>query len=103
MRAAPATGTLAIFLHTIYLLHHTLPTVWMHHVCFKEIGEMSGALLYIHMVVMINISGLAQSTHCFWHNVHQLQKGYNEKEQKAMKLEKHCQLKSDGSVFELWS
>ncbi len=60
---------------------------------------MACPLSYIHVVVPINISGLSQSIHHFRNNVHQLQKGYNEKEQKAMLLEKQGQLKSDGSIF----
>ena len=32
-----------------------------HHVVFEEIGEMAGALSYIHVVVPVNISGLLKS------------------------------------------
>ncbi len=31
------------------------------HVVFKEIGQMAGALSYIHVVVPVNISGLLNS------------------------------------------
>ena len=33
----------------------------MHHVVFEEIGEMAGALSYIHAIVMVNISGLIKT------------------------------------------
>ena len=29
-----------------------------HHIVFEEIGEMAGALSYIHAVIPVNISGL---------------------------------------------
>jgi hypothetical protein len=34
-----------------------LPTS-AHHIVFEEIGEMAGALSYIHAVILVNISGL---------------------------------------------
>ncbi len=37
----------------------------LHHVVFEEIGEMAGALSYIHAIVPINISGLAQAIQNF--------------------------------------
>ncbi len=43
------------------LLHFVSP----HHVVFEEIGKMAGALSYIHAIVPINISGLAQAVHSF--------------------------------------
>jgi hypothetical protein len=36
-----------------------------HHVVFEEIGEMAGALSYIHAVVPVNISGLSQAVENF--------------------------------------
>jgi hypothetical protein len=36
-----------------------------HHVVFEEIGEMARALSYIHAIVPINISGLAQAVQNF--------------------------------------
>ncbi len=39
----------------------TLPGANSHHVVFEEIGQMAGALSYIHVVVPVNISGLLNS------------------------------------------
>ncbi len=55
------------------------PLTPSHHVVFEEIGEMAGALSYIHAIVPINISGLAQAIHNFHHDVQALQKLYSEK------------------------
>jgi hypothetical protein len=46
-------AALLIFL----LLRFPLPTS-AHHIVFEEIGEMAGALSYIHAVIPVNISGL---------------------------------------------
>ena len=35
----------------------------MHHVVFEEIGEMAGALSYIHAIAPVNISGLIKTVH----------------------------------------
>jgi len=58
MKAAALIGALTISLHTIFLLSLTFPTACTHHVVFEEMGEMAGALSYIHAVVQVNISGL---------------------------------------------
>ena len=36
-----------------------------HHVIFEEIGEMAGALSYVHAVVPVNISGLSHAVENF--------------------------------------
>jgi hypothetical protein len=48
-------------------------TPW-HHIVFKEIGKMAGALSYIHAIVLINISGLAHAVQIFLHDIQALQK-----------------------------
>jgi hypothetical protein len=59
------------------LLHFAYP----HHIVFEEIGEMAGALSYVHTIVPVNISGLAHAVHSFRHDVHALKKLYTEKRQ----------------------
>jgi hypothetical protein len=68
---------LASLLLAILLLH----LAFSHHVVFEEIGEMAGALLYIHAIIPINISGLAQAIHTFRQDLPALQNLYNEKRQ----------------------
>jgi hypothetical protein len=58
MKAAALIGALTISLHTLFLFSLTSPTAHAHHIVFEEIGEMAGALSYIHVVVPVNISGL---------------------------------------------
>ena len=47
-----------------------------HHVVFEEIGEMAGALSYIHAVVPVNISGLSQAVDNFKTDVRSLETLY---------------------------
>ena len=61
MKAAALIGALTVSLHTIFLFSLTFPAARTHHVVFEEIGEMAGALSYIHVVVPVNISGLLKS------------------------------------------
>ncbi len=61
MKATTLIGALTVSLHTIFLFSLTFPAVCTHHVIFKEIWEMAGALSYIHAVVLVNISGLLKS------------------------------------------
>jgi hypothetical protein len=58
MKAAALIGALTVSLHTLFIFSLTFPTA---HVIFEEIGEMAGALSYIHVVVLVNISGLLKS------------------------------------------
>jgi len=48
-----SVAALLIFL----LLRFPSPTS-THHIVFEEIGEMAGALSYIHAIIPVNISGL---------------------------------------------
>ena len=48
----------------------------MHHIVFKEIGEMAGALSYIHAVIPVNISGLDRAANTFRSQVADLRRNY---------------------------
>ncbi len=61
MKAAALIGSL----HTLFLFSLTFPAARTHHVIFKEIGEMAGALSYIHVIVPVNISGLLRAVNAF--------------------------------------
>ncbi len=65
MKAAALIGALTVSLFTIFLFSLTLPGANSHHVVFEEIGQMAGALSYIHVVVPVNISGLLNSVRGF--------------------------------------
>ncbi len=53
---------------SVMLLH----PAFTHHVVFEEIGEMAGALSYVHAIVPVNISGLAYAINNFKEDVHTL-------------------------------
>jgi len=57
------TGALTISLYILFLFSYTLLTIQLHHIIYEEIGEMLGALLYIHVTGLINISGLSHAVH----------------------------------------
>ncbi len=48
---------------------------------FEEIGEMAGALSYVHAIVPVNISGLARAVNAFKEDVRTLETLYNKKRQ----------------------
>jgi hypothetical protein len=79
MKAAALIGTLSISFYTLFLFSFSLSPARTHHVVFEEIGEMAGALSYIHIVVPINISGLLQSVTQFREKVTELKAGYTDK------------------------
>jgi hypothetical protein len=62
-------------LMSVMLLH----PAFTHHVVFEEIGEMAGALSYVHAVVPVNISGLAHAVNNFKEDVHTLLALYTKK------------------------
>jgi len=62
------------------ILHSLSPSL-SHHEVFEEIGKMAGALLYIHVIVPVNISGLALTIRNFRLDIHALQTLYTEKRQ----------------------
>ena len=57
------------------------PLATPHHVVFEEIGEMAGALSYVHAVVPVNISGLARAVNNFKEDVRVLEALYHKKRQ----------------------
>jgi hypothetical protein len=57
------------------------PLATPHHVVFEEIGEMAGALSYVHAVVPVNISGLARAVTNFKEDVRVLEALYHKKRQ----------------------
>ncbi len=61
MKAAALIFALSVSFYTILLFSFSFSPAHTHHVIFEEIGEMAGALSYIHIVVPINISGLLQA------------------------------------------
>ncbi len=48
-----------------------------HHIIFEEIGEMAGALSYIHAVIPVNIFGLFRAANTFRSQVSDLRRNYN--------------------------
>ncbi len=79
MKAAALIGALSISLYTIFLLSCTFTPAQTHHVIFEEIGEMAGALSYIHVVIPINISRLLHAIGNFCGKVVALKTKYTDK------------------------
>ena len=67
-----SVAALLIFL----LLRFPVPTS-THHIVFEEIGEMAGALSYIHAIIPVNISGLDRAANTFRSQVDHLRRNYN--------------------------
>jgi len=67
-----SVAALLIFL----LLRFPAPTS-THHIVFEEIGEMAGALSYIHAIIPVNISGLDRAANTFRSQVDHLRRNYN--------------------------
>ncbi len=63
----------------IILLLALCQLVCQHHVVFEEIGEMAGALSYVHAVVPVNISGLSHAVENFKTDVRSLEALYIKK------------------------
>ena len=66
-----------LLLMSLLLSHPAFP----HHVVFEEIGEMAGALSYVHAIVPVNISGLAHAVNNFKEDVRNLLALYNKNRQ----------------------
>jgi Baculovirus F protein len=66
-----SVAALLIFL----LLRLPVPTS-THHIVFEEIGEMAGALSYIHAVIPVNISGLDRAANTFRSQIADLRRNY---------------------------
>jgi hypothetical protein len=75
--AAMTSPQKLFFLIAVALLHPTFP----HHVVFEEIGEMAGALSYVHAIVPVNISGLAHAVNNFKEDVRTLLALYHKNRQ----------------------
>ncbi len=87
MKAVALIGTLSVSLYTILLFAYSFTPAQTHHVVFEEIGEMAGALSYIHIVVPINISGLLQSVNNFRAKVAGLKANYVDHKKFANRLD----------------
>ena len=87
MKAAALIGTLSVSLYTLTLFCYSFTPAHTHHVVFEEIGEMAGALSYIHVVVPINISGLLQSINNFREKVAVLKANYVDHKKFANRLD----------------
>ena len=61
----------------IFLLFRFPSPTSTHHIVFEEIGEMAGALSYIHAVIPVNISGLDRAARTFRSQVDHLRRNYN--------------------------
>jgi hypothetical protein len=61
----------------IFLILHVPPSTSAHHIVFEEIGEMAGALSYIHAVIPVNISGLDRAANIFRSQASDLRRHYN--------------------------
>jgi hypothetical protein len=57
MKAAALIGTLSVSLYTALLFSYSSTPAQTHHVVFEEIGEMAGALSYIHVVARSTFPG----------------------------------------------
>jgi hypothetical protein len=76
VKAAALIGTLSISFYTLFLFSFSFSPARTHHVIFEEIGEMAGALSYIHVVIPINISGLLHAIDDFRAKVVVLKSNY---------------------------
>ena len=89
MKAAALIGALTISLCTVFLFSLTLPGANSHHVVFEEIGQMAGALSYIHVVVPVNISGLLNSVADFRNKIVALKTMYSDTAIYSRRLEEY--------------
>jgi len=96
MKAAALIGALTISLHTLFLFSLTSPTAHAHHIVFEEIGEMAGALSYIHMVVPVNISGLLKSIADFRSKIVVLKTNYADTAVYTKRLQEYGGINTNG-------
>jgi len=61
----------------IFLLFRLPSPTSTHHIVFEEIGEMAGALSYIHAVIPVNISGLDRAANTFRSQIADLRRNYH--------------------------
>jgi hypothetical protein len=86
-----SVAALLIFL----LLRFPSPTS-AHHIVFEEIGEMAGALSYIHMVVPVNISGLLKSIADFRSKIVVLKTNYADTAVYTKRLQEYGGINTNG-------
>ncbi len=96
MKAAALIGALTISLFTVFLFSLTLPGANSHHVVFEEIGQMAGALSYIHVVVPVNISGLLSSVADFRSKIVALKTMYSDTAIYSRRLEEYGGMNVNG-------
>ncbi len=89
MKASALIGALSISLYTFFLFSCSFTPAQTHHVVFEEIGEMAGALSYIHVVILINISGLLHTIDDFCSKIVALKRKYTDKAKYANRLDKY--------------
>jgi hypothetical protein len=89
MKAAALIGGLSVSLYTLFLFSCFFTPAQTHHVIFEEIGEMVGVLLYIHVVIPINISGLLHAIDDFLGKVITLKMKYTSNAKYANRLDKY--------------
>jgi hypothetical protein len=61
----------------IFLILCFPPPASAHHIVFEEIGEMAGALFYIHAIIPVNISGLEGATNTYRSQVASFRQHYS--------------------------
>ena len=96
MKAAALIGALTVSLHTLFLFSLTFPTARTHHVVFEEIGQMAGALSYIHVVVPVNISGLLKSVADFRSKIVVLKTNYADTAVYTKRLQEYGGMNTNG-------
>jgi hypothetical protein len=89
MKAAALIGTLYVSLDSILLFLYYFTPAQTHHVIFEEIGEMAGALSYIHVIIPINISGLLSALDDFRNKVVVLKSNYTDNKRYANRLDQY--------------
>jgi hypothetical protein len=96
MKAAALIGTLTVSFYTLLLFSFSFSPSRTHHVIFEEIGEMAGALSYIHIIIPINISGLLQAVMQFREKVTALKASYINRKEYAVRLDKYDSVNMNG-------
>jgi hypothetical protein len=96
MKAAALIGAPTVSLHTLFHFSLTFPTTRTHHVVFEEIGEMAGALSYIHVVVPVNISGLLKSIADFRSKIVVLKTNYADTAVYTKRLQEYGGINTNG-------
>jgi hypothetical protein len=64
-----------LYLYTFFSCLHNFNS---HQIVLEEIGKMAGALLYVHAIVPVNISGLIKTVLNVQRNLETMRAGYKE-------------------------